>query len=305
MEKSNDTSLRYYSFFVHINPFVQRHEWGSIETRVQDYYLDFLNGNEYGDLISTTFNFFVENEIDIDKQDDYIGTSSYMGIPPVARLSVHVDYEYFCSNSDELKFKILINGILYLLKYWNTHLKIPKDMCLEQLTADYKHKLEENLLYMEDIGNKVIKIVNPFRFSFILHMCPGINEHKLILFDTDKIEQYLNNNLYYYDFGKSVNHVFFSYDILDFSNEEHKDFMNEEDTKYRYGRDKSLIIVEQFDSRLFDKKTKQEQVAYLHKGMSESINRIKKMKRKPKDFDIDKFLEVIEKLMCEYEKSLE
>ena len=29
------------------------------------------------------------------------------------------------------------------------------------------------------------------------------------------------------------------------------------------------------------------------------------MKRKPKDFDIDKFLEVIEKLMCEYEKSLE
>ena len=55
----------------------------------------------------------------------------------------------------------------------------------------------------------------------------------------------------------------------------------------------------------YGSKTEQEQVAYLHEGMLAAIGRIKKMKRKPKDFDSDKFLEVMDKLMSEYEKSIE
>jgi hypothetical protein len=41
-----------------------------------------------------------------------------LGIPKVARLAVHFYYEYFKSASEELKYQIVLNGILFLLNYW-------------------------------------------------------------------------------------------------------------------------------------------------------------------------------------------
>ena len=64
-----DPNLRYYSYSVFLNPFTQRHPWGAIEAKAGDYFIGFLNENDYGDLIPIRFNFLVENAIDIDKQD--------------------------------------------------------------------------------------------------------------------------------------------------------------------------------------------------------------------------------------------
>jgi hypothetical protein len=73
------------------------------------------------------------------------------------------------------------------------------------------------------------------------------------LFDTNNIEKYLNNNLYNIDFGKSVKNLYFSYDIFDFDNQGHEQYIDNEKT-YQYGKNKDLCIMGQYDSKLFYQK---------------------------------------------------
>jgi hypothetical protein len=127
----------------------------------------------------------------------------------------------------------------------------------------------------------------------------GITE-KEILFQTDDIEKYLNNNLYKYDFGTSINSVFFSYDIFDFDKcEQHID--NEK--KYQYGKKKDLCIMEQYNGKLLKNMIKIEQLIYLREGMLGAISRIEAMSGKPKDFNVQEFYKTIDKLMSEYEEN--
>jgi hypothetical protein len=296
-----DTTLRYYSFSVHFNPFIQYTEWDKISKEAQKYYIDFLNEKDYGnDVMATTFNFFVEKEIDLNKQYDNISTGSYFGIQKNARLNLHFDYNYFTNASEEIQYKVALNGILYLLEYWNENLKIPKETPLKEIIDDYKSKLVRDNFFMEAVTEKFIKFNNKFRFNFMKHFFYGISE-KHILFDTNDIEKYLNNNLYKYDFGKSIIALFFSYDIFDFDNKGHQQYIDNE-KEYGYGKSKDLIIMEQFNSKLFYGKTKNEQLKYLHKGILNSINRIEQMKRRPKDFNYLEFYKVFDTLMNEYEE---
>jgi hypothetical protein len=299
---TNETSLRYYSFFVHFNPFLRYTEWDKIAEKTQKYFVDFINENDYGeDVISITFNFFVEKEVDINKQYDNISTASYYGISKTARLNVHFDYNYFINASDELKYQTTLNGILFLLNYWNSNLIIPKGTPLQEIINDYKNKLIKDNYLREGDENIYIKINNPFRFNFMLHLCYGIKQ-KEILFDTNEIEKYLNNNLYKHNFGKSINEIFFSYDMLDFDKNEYKKYVGKE-TEYKYGRKRDLTIVEQYDIKLIKNNTKDEQIKHLHNGMLKSIDRIEEMKRRPKDFYVKGFYKIIDKLMNEYEKN--
>ena len=298
----NDLTLRYYSFFVSFNPFTSPADWEWIADKAQKYYVDFLNTKDYGDnLMSTTFNFLIEKEIDFNKQDDYISTSSYLGIPKTARLTLHINYDYFFKCNDYEKFRLTINGILYLLKHWNANLKVPKGNPLENIANELSELLiKENLILSDsEIPKAYIKVINPFRFSFMKHHFEDLNE-KQILFNTNQIEKYLNNNLTNIDFGKSINKVYFSYDIFNFNSKNAKDYIDEE-KKYQYGREKDLCFMEQYDSQTFLNKTKYEQVVYLHQGLLKAILRIKEMKRKPKYFNVDKFYITIDKLMTDYE----
>lgn len=303
----NDISLKYYSFFVHFNPWLRVNEWLPFGDKVQEYFLNFLNRHDYGnDLLSITFNFLVEKEVDIDKQSDNVSVSSYMGIPPSARLNLHLDYVRFLEASDEERYKITLNGISYLLKYWQENLKLHKGTPLGQIIEGYTSALQSDNLYMseDDTSGIFIKAFNPFRFNFMRYHFFGLRD-KHILFDTNHIEKFLNNNLYKVDFGKSVNTVYFSYDILDYARQDIDKYIDNE-KKYQYGKSKDLSIMEQYDKNLFYDEffdiSKCEQVAYLHKGMLEAIFRIKDMKRKPKDFDVDRFYAEIDRLMTEYEQ---
>jgi hypothetical protein len=296
---TNDLTQKYYSFFVHFNPFVRFTEWDIISENVQKYFIDFMNENDYGnDVISTTFNFFVEKEVDFNKQFDNIATGSYFGIPKTARLNLHFDHNYFISISDENKYLMTLNAILYLLEYWCNNLIIPKDTPLKDIVNGYKNKLLNDNIYSEVFIEKYIKFKNQFRFKFMKHYFYGINEND-VLFDTNDIEKYFNNNLYKYDFGQSVKKMYFSYDIFDFDNQGYKQYIDN-DKKYSYGKQKDLAIMEQYDSKLFYGESKYEQIKYLHRGLLTSIDRIEQMKRKPKDFNYKKFYEIIDKLMNEY-----
>ena len=296
--------LRYYSFLIHFNPFLQTHEWSKIETTVQQYFLDFINSNDYGDdVMSMTFNFYIENEIDINRQNDNIQIGTHFGLPPNAKLTMHFEYTGFINATDDYKIKMTLNGILFLLNHLLLNYKIKQGTPLEKIICDYKNKLVEEKLYNENIVKNYIKINNPFRFNFMKHHFMGLKENE-ILFDINDIEKHLNNNLYKHNFGKSVSAIFFSYDIFDF--ERDKKYMDAE-KKYQYGKNKDLSIMEQYNSNLFKydsnymDNTERGQIEYLHKGMLEAISRIETMKRKPKDFNIKEFYRIIDVLMNEYE----
>ncbi|MDR1198252.1 MAG: hypothetical protein LBK94_04465 [Prevotellaceae bacterium] len=315
---NTDTSLRYYSFFVCFNPFNQSSEFGKIGTKAQQYYSDFLNNSDYGDnLLPVNFQFFVEKEVDLDRQYDNVSVASYFGVPASARLNLHFEYDFFISSDGKTKYKMTVNGILFLLKYWYKNLKNHKDTPLEKIIEGFENQLKIDNLFSMKFEKYYIKFNNGFRFSFMRHYCYGIR-YKQILFDTNDIEKFLNNSLYKTDFGKSIKEIFFSYDIFDFDNQGHKQYIDNE-KEYKYGKSKDLCIMEQYDSNLFiynsnfyDKtkesiieylnKAKREQIEYLHKGMLNAIGRIGQMKRKPKDFDYQKFGETIDKLMTEYEQ---
>lgn len=300
----NDLTKKYYSFFVSFNSFQKESGWENISDKAQSFYVNFLNDHDYGDnLMSTTFKFLVEKEIDFNKQDDYISTSSYLGIPKTARLTLHFDYNYFYNCDDTNKYILTLNGILFLLNHWNENLKIPKGNPLTEIIKDFTDSLKaENFLLSDEIKSKAfIKLKNPFRFSFMQHHFYGIKE-KEILFSTGQISKFLNNHLCNADFGKSVNKVYFSYDIFNFDNSTAKNYIDAE-KKYQYGRDKDFCFMEQYNSQLFLNKTKYDQVVYLRQGLLSAILRIREMKRKPKEFNVDKFYAEINRLMTDYEEN--
>lgn len=300
----NDLTKKYYSFFVSFNSFQKESGLENISDKAQSFYVNFLNEHNYGDnLMSTSFNFLVEKEIDFNKQDDYISTSSYLGIPKTARLALHLEYNYFHNCDDTSKYILTLNGILLLLNHWNENLKIPKGNPLTEIIKDFSDLLKaENFLLSDEIkSNAFIKLKNPFRFSFMRHHFQGIKE-KEILFSTSQISKFINNHLCNADFGKSINRVYFSYDIFNFDNSTAKNYTDTE-KKYQYGKDKDFCFMEQYNSQLFYNKTKYEQVTYLHQGLLNAILRIKEMNRKPKDFNVDKFYAEIHKLMTDYEEN--
>ena len=311
-----DTTLKYYSYSIHFNPFLKSTEWDLIRDKALKYFVDFLNEKDYGeDLLPTSFNFFIEKEIDLNKQYDNVSLSSYLGVSKNARLNLHFDYEYFINSSNDIKYKMALNGVLYLLNYWKDNLKIHKGTPLELIIENYKNKLIDDDNLIENISEKYIKFSNQFRFNFMRYHFFGLKE-KHILFDTNDIEKHLNNNLYKNNFGKSVQKLYFSYDVFDFDNNGHKQYIDDE-KEYKFGKEKDLCIMEQFDSKLFYKpidkeeiekhggksfheKVKKEQLECLHKGMLNAISRIETMKRRPKDFDYKLFYIVIDELMNEY-----
>lgn len=309
--KAHDTTLKYYAFSVHFNPFLPHTAWDKISEKAKKYFVDFLNEKDYGDVLPITFNFFVEQEIDFDKQFDNISIASYFGVSKNARLNLHFDYDYFTNASEDIKYNMVLNGILYLLEYWYNNLKIPKRILLKEIIDDYKSKLIEDAFFMETIAEKFIKFKNQFRFNFVKHHFYGIKE-KHIFFKTNDIEKHLNNNLYKYDFGKSITQLFFSYDIFDFENKNHQQYIDNE-KEYGYGKYKDLTIIEQYDSNILYTnvdselgfiEAKKDQLKYFHKGILAAIERIEQMKRKPKDFNVHLFYEVIDKLLNEYEQNI-
>ena len=194
----NDLTKKYYSFFVSFSSFEKESSLENISDKAQTFYVNFLNDHDYGDnLTSTTFTFIVEPEIDFNRQDDYISTSSYLGIPKTARLTLHLEYNYFqkCDNTE--KYILTLNGILLLLNHWNENLKIPKGNPLPEIIKDFTNLLKvENFLLSDDIKSKAfVKLTNPFRFSFMQHQLHGIKE-KEMLFSIGQISKFLNNQLF-------------------------------------------------------------------------------------------------------------
>lgn len=251
-------------------------------------------------MISTNFNFYIEKEIELFKQDDMVSTSTYLGIPKQARLNLHINHEQFEKSDKESKFQILCNGILLLLNFWKKNLKVPKDLNLEKIIVKYREHLKAQDKYynFDQTNNIYIKTNNLFKVSFQNHLLKDIQESE-ILIDIEGIEKFLNNKLNNTTFGKSIRKLYFSYDFFDFYSPKTNEYKDEQ-KKYQYGKDKDLSIMEQFDTNFILYQSKTEQLEYFKEGILNAILRIKEMKRKPKDLDIEKLHLEFDKLLNEY-----
>lgn len=293
-------------FWIYVNPpyGAKNSVWNNIGADLEKFCYKFTCMNDFGEsMISTKFHFYIEKKVKLFKQDDMVSTSTYLGNPKQARLNIHLNYEHFEKSDIESKFKILSNGILLLLNFWRKNLKIPKDLDLEKIIIEYKKYLKEQAKYCDfnKKNNIYIKSNNLFRISFQNHLLKDIEESE-ILIDIEEIEKFLNEKLNNITFGKSIKQLYFSYDFFDFYSPKTIEYKDKE-KKYQYGKDKDLSIMEQFDTNFILYQSKTEQLEYFKKGILNSILRIKEMKRKPKDLDIEKLHLEFDKLLNEYIKT--
>jgi len=265
------TKAPYYdSFFVFINPFLPTTEWDSVALAAQRYFRVFLSKFNYGEkVISTRFDFFIEPKVDLNRQADSVSTSTHLGITKGTRLCVHIDSSSFEKLNENERVKLLLNGILYLLKYWTDFLRVPEGTPLEQMVADFTSTLANDGLFETSDRYKeiIIKAINPTRFSFIRHKIESISESEL-LFDESDLEKEINNRLFNIDYGKTIESIYFSYDIV---HSDISDLINK-DIVFKFGRYQQMVITKQFLSKQFIGKSIQEQQLVLATGILESLD---------------------------------
>jgi hypothetical protein len=278
-----------------------------IVKNIQRYIIDFINEMDYSEILisSVLNNYYVVETVFIDEQFGDIYNKLIKE-----------------NSSFELNFQIALNGLLYLLNYIYSNLTIPEDISLQQIIINYKNKLVNDNYYISEIDNDKINkvsitIYDPFRkFRFFIrileHDC-----HKLLLLDSSKIENYLNENLCKYNFGESVKDIYFWYSILK-SKKIKKNYILNEIENYEYEQDmKIMYITGHYDRRklreckkaekknkIYNKCAIYNQIKYFHQGILKSILKINEMKNKPKDFNTKYFYEIIDKLLNEYEENI-
>lgn len=303
-----------HAMYVIFNPHLKRTKWDDIAEYAGKYYLDFLKGKDYGELIITRVLFYLEETPDFALQKDVINLSTVFGIPKIARLAIHFDFKNFNALSKKKQKEVAINTILYLLKYWHENLKIPKHMKIDELVQDFEiHLKNDNLLMKKkELSETIIKIINPSSVIFSGHKLIGIDTKGAfpILYNDSELDSFFNSRIYDIDFGQSVKEIFISYDIFDFENKDIMDKHYCKDIEFKYGKNKDLFITHQFDINRFINdenyldQTRLGQIQELHAGILEAILKIDSMKRKPKFLDVQKLYDAVDKIFLEFESKL-
>ena len=276
--------------------------------KIQKYIMDFINKMNYGKITisSALSNYYISERIFI---DEYSG---------------NIYNKMIKADTSELKCQIALNGILYLINYFHDNFSVPESIPLQQIINDYRKKLIKDNYFVDEIfkiGKVYVGIYDSFR-NFKIHVLQWWSDFELdyeCLFKKEEIEEYLNDNLYKYDFGESVKDLYFLYYILNFNIEKNKIYIDNEIQAYKYLQNKKFMEIRGIydakkmtkcikprnkNKKHWTKCTKEDQIKYLHKGMLEAINRIDAMENRPKDFNVEYLYEIIDKLMNDYEERI-
>ncbi|GEM_PF-6125349 len=307
----NKPSGRYHAFFILFNPSEEVTPWDDVENEAVDFFLEFGNQGDYGTIPSTSLHFFLEEEMDLSKQEDNIQTIPMIGFPPTILLNLHLNYKIFTQADKETQLKITLNGILFLIRYWKENLKVPNNVPIFSLATRFADHLKAKglLIPEEEWKDLYFKAKQAFRFRFANDHKDGLQKEQ-ILFDTREIENLLTNNLSNINLGSSVKECCFLYDIMDLNQPDaHKNYLKEK-KKSSYGRNKDLLIAQLYDSNhfLFDEQgepqDKKGQIQYFHKGILKAIRNLQETRRKPKDFNLELMYAEIDRTLTEYENQL-
>jgi hypothetical protein len=137
-------------------------------------------------------------------------------------------------------------------------------------------------------------------FNFTITTTAEVKDDK-INYDLKEIEKFINNKLVDETFGSSIDDFFLGYEIADPKGKlkHYKETAN----LRRYGK-RYILVVKQFDYRDLKDRSPIEQFIILKTKILEAVSDIQKLNRKPKDFDRQKFQNVLQQILTTYEKKL-
>ncbi|WP_281226066.1 hypothetical protein [Flavobacterium aquiphilum] len=292
----NDDTKKYRCWFL-VNQHIFEKEFEAIEQKAIKVFLDFISDKNYGSGIGLfRFDIYVEPKINFGRQTDSINTAC-------AHLSAHIDKQLFDTSSDDEKLKLLLNASLILVKYLEQRVPLPKDFNAENLFSDYKQYLKNQslLLHQTETDQAVIKFFDTTRFLFRRTETIEVEKSK-IHFDLNEVQDFINNEIAGKTFGKSVTSVDFGFELYDY-NGNFATFLKQTENYKRYGtKHKNYLVVKHFDYSEIKNLNEHQQYQLLKVKVLEGINDYDNLKRKPKDFDKERFYNIIENILTTYKK---
>lgn len=291
------TKVQKYRCWFLVNPNIEKREFEVFELRAANIFLDFIADKGYGDNIGLfRFDIYVEPKVNFGHQTDSI----YKGC---AHLSAHIDNQLFAKANYDYKVKLLLNTSLVLVKYLSQRVALPKDFQADNLYDDYKEFLATKslLLLHSEIDKAIIKPFETTRFQFVITTTREVKD-KDIHYNLTDIADFINNKLAGQTFGTSVRKFDFGYEIFDFQGD-FAQFHEQTANLRRYGtKYKNLLVVKQFDYRKIKELDKKRQFNLLKTRILEAISDIEKLKKKPKDFDKQRFYDTMENILTDYDE---
>ena len=119
-------------------------------------------------------------------------------------------------------------------------------------------------------------------------------------FDLNGLENYISDNLKEFEFGDSVVKFFWGFELFKFNGGFAQFFSNDIES-WKHSR-KWLVANSHFDWNVIKDMNDSEIFEQIKVEMVSSIERIGKMKRKPKNFDYLSFREKVTEILEEYKK---
>lgn len=277
-----------------INPQQRAQNNQSLAQEASQIFSDFIKDKDYGKAIRVFWFFIhVEANINFGRQEDYI-------YDKLAQLSCHIDKESFDSCSYDAKLKLLLNAALILIKHFAQVLPVPKGYQAEELAADFEDHLAKNKfsLSTEQIEKAIIKPFITTRFNFIVTTTSEVKKDS-IHYDLKEIQDFINTKISGQSFSGSVRAIDLGYEIAD-STGRIPHFPETAGIKRYQTKDKRLLVVKQFDYNVLKDLSAKEQFDLLSQKILEAISELDQIKRKPKDFETDRFLATIKNTLIEY-----
>jgi hypothetical protein len=290
------TTTKTYQCWFLINQDQEKREFVSLETEASRLFTDFISRKDYGSAIGLfRFDIYITPTINYGLHYDrtYNGT---------AHLTANIDKQFFEKSTEHEKIKQLLTTSLILIKHLEKKVPIPKGFNATELAIDYEKYLVQHALLIETtLHNKIIyKHFNTTRFNFIRTETIEVDKKK-IHFDLNEIEDFINNSIAGKVFGNSIKSFDFGFELYDFKGG-FADFLKQTDNYKRYGtKYKNFLVVKHFDYSLIKNLDKKKQFGLLKFKILEGINDFDHLKKKPKDFDKNKFHTTIDTILTEYE----
>lgn len=278
-----------------INPNKGKSKFEELEQQVSNLFLNFIEDKNYGiEINSFQFDIYIENKVNYEIQKD----SLFMGF---AHLSSHIDKKIFEDSDESGKIKLLLNASLLMIKYLAEKMALPKTFQSKIFFKEYKADLSKSKFLIRHDDKTIVKQFDPIGFKFVVTSSLGIKEDK-IYYDLNEIQRFINTKLAGQTFGTSIKYFYLGYEIFDFTRD-HANFMEPMINLKRFGKKFNyLLMVKKFDYNKLKDVTATDQFKILKDTILEAINDVDQLDKKPKDFNKNKFLISMEKILTQYEK---
>jgi hypothetical protein len=291
----------YFCSFI-INDQLNEGEYRSIQEQAAAIFFDFIENKDYcKPFRHFIFKIYIEPTINYGRFAD-CADKKYR----IVELTASIDQPLFELATTHEKLLLLLNSALVMLNYLSQKVSIPAEFPAEKLMQDYENYLSEKSLILnrDQVNKAVIKPFDLTKFRFLQTITNEVDNNKIHL-DLNSIEGFINNRLATHTFGKSITAMDFGFELYDFNGKFAPFFKEQTSGLIRAGtKYKNYLVVKQFDYSQIKDLTLNEQHELLFSKILEGIDDFDNLKRKPKDFEKQKFYNAMHTILADYMKQL-